>query len=207
MRLIDISPPISPALAVWPGDTPSSREILADMATGDNLTLSTHRATVHLGSHADAPSHYVVDGDSIDRADLRRYIGPCQVVSVDVDRGARADPDHLAAVVTEPRVLVRTGSFPNPRSFNEDFSALSPKLVSHLAAGGVKLLGIDTPSVDLFDSKELPSHLACAKHDVRILEGLVLHDVADGIYELIALPLALVGFDASPVRAVLCELD
>ncbi len=100
-------------------------------------------------------------------------------------------------------MLIRTDTYPDPTTFNEDFAALSPALIERLAAAGVITIGIDTPSVDLFDSKDLPSHQACLRRDIAILEGLDLSDVSDGIYELIALPLKLVGFDGSPVRAVL----
>jgi arylformamidase len=102
-----------------------------------------------------------------------------------------------------PRLLLATGTFPDPARWNADFAALAPRLVEVLAARGVRLIGIDTPSVDLMDSKDLPAHQAFLRHDMAILEGLVLADVPDGQYELIALPLALEGFDASPVRAVL----
>src|SRR5207244_2645267 len=95
------------------------------------------------------------------------------------------------------------GTFPDPETFNTDFAALSAELVETLYAQGVKLVGIDTPSVDLFDSKDLPAHRTFLRLDMAILEGLVLRDVPEGVYELIALPLRLVGFDASPVRAVL----
>lgn len=204
--LYDITPPVSPALAVWPGDTPPSREVLLDLARGDNLTLSTLRATVHLGAHADAPSHYGRDAPPIDERPLGPYLGPCQLLRVSVERGKRL-PAALAERVTDTeRVLFATGTFPDPQRFDPDFAALAPELVRALALRGVRLVGIDTPSVDLFDSRDLPAHQACLRHDMAILEGLVLRDVPEGRYELIALPLRLVGFDASPVRAVLRSL-
>jgi arylformamidase len=202
----DITPPISEHLSVWPGDTPPSREVLLDMSQGANITLSTLRSTVHLGAHADAPSHYGKDAPAIDRRDLDYYLGPCQVLRVNVPRGTRILPAHLPGLVTQPRLLVCTGTFPDPERFTTDFAALSPTLVEHLAGRGVRLVGIDTPSVDLYDSKDLPAHLAFLRFDMAILEGILLKDVPDGIYELIALPLKLVGFDASPVRAVLREI-
>jgi arylformamidase len=201
--LYDITPPISECLAVWPGDTPPSREILLDMGRGANLTLSTLHATVHLGAHADAPSHYGVDAPSIERRDLDAYLGPCQVLRIQVPRATRIVPAMLSAPVTQARLLLATGTFPDPEHFNEDFAACSPELVDYLHGRGVRLVGIDTPSVDLFDSKDLPAHQAFLRCDMAILEGIVLKDVPDGVYELIALPLRLVGFDASPVRAVL----
>lgn len=203
--IYDITPVISERLRVWPGDTPPSREVLLDMKAGANLTLSTLHSTVHLGAHADAPSHYGLDAPSIESRSFSYYLGPCQVIRVEVAPGARIPPGAVPRVAAE-RVLLATGTFPDPTVFNEDFAALSPELVERLAEQGVRLVGIDTPSVDLFDSKELPSHKRCLAHDMAILEGLVLEDVPEGLYELIALPLKLAGFDASPVRAILRTL-
>jgi arylformamidase len=200
--IYDISPPITSRLQVWPGDTPPAREVLLDMKRGDGITLSTLHATVHLGAHADAPSHYGADAPAIEARSLDYYLGPCQVVRVAVGRGVRIAPAMVQAVAA-PRVLLATETYPNPEHFNTDFAALSPELVEALHGQGVKLIGIDTPSVDLFDSKDLPAHKAFLRCDMAILEGLVLVDVPEGMYELIALPLNLAGFDASPVRAVL----
>ena len=201
--IFDITPPITADLDVWPGDTPPRREVLLDLARGDTVTLSTLRATVHLGAHADAPSHYGVDGAAIEARSIDDYLGPCQVIRVDVARGTRVAPGDVRVPIKADRVLFATGTFPDPEAWNEDFCALDPALVDDLAGRGVRLVGIDTPSVDLFPSKDLPAHGRILHHDMAILEGLVLAGVPDGIYELIALPLKLVGFDASPVRAVL----
>jgi arylformamidase len=111
--------------------------------------------------------------------------------------------DMFPSPVMAERVLIATGTYPDPTHFNEDFAALSPEIVEHLHSEGVRLVGIDTPSVDLFESKDLPVHQACLRCDMAILEGLFLRDVPEGTYELISLPLRLVGFDASPVRAIL----
>src|SRR5712691_4445422 len=201
--IYDISPPITAKLAVWPGETQLQREVLCDMSRGDNITLSTLRATVHLGAHADGPSHYGKDAPSIDERALDYYLGPCQVIHVNAARGVRIAPAMLSAKVTAPRVLFATGTFPDPKNWNSDFAALSVELIDFLHDRGVITVGIDTPSVDLFESKDLPAHKALLRHNMSILEGLVLKDVPEGQYELIALPLPLVGFDASPVRAVL----
>jgi arylformamidase len=201
--IYDITPPVSARLAVWPGDTPPAREVLCELRRGDNITLSTLRATVHLGAHADAPSHYGVDAPGIDARSLDFYLGLCQVIRIAVPRRGLIQPNDLRGPITAERVLFATGTFPDPESFNEDFAALSPELVETLHGRGVRLIGIDTPSVDPFDSKELPAHKTFLKLDMAILEGLVLSGVPEGAYELIALPLRLVGFDASPVRAVL----
>ncbi len=205
--IYDITPSITSRLRVWPGDTPLLREVLCDMARGDSITLSTLHATVHLGAHADAPSHYGATAPAIHERSLDYYLGPCQVVRVRVPRGHRIDRTDIRSAITAPRVLFATGTFPDPEVFNQDFAALSPDLVESLHGEGVILIGIDTLSVDLFDSKELPAHRMFLKHDMAILEGLLLEGVPEARYELIALPLKLVGFDASPVRAILRELE
>jgi arylformamidase len=205
--IYDISPPISERLQVWPGDTPPRREILCDISRGDNITLSTLHATVHLGAHADAPSHYGQTASAMHERSLEYYLGPCQVMRISVAPASPITPDMLSNPINAPRLLLATGTFPDPERFNQDFAALTPELIDFLHHQGVILVGIDTPSVDLFDSKDLPAHKMCLRHDMAILEGLMLRDVPDGRYELIALPLKLVGFDASPVRAILRTLE
>jgi arylformamidase len=204
MRYFDISPEISPKTAVFPGDTPFSRTVCLDFKKGDHLLLSSIAGSVHLGAHADAPNHYHAGGRGIDSRSLEYYLGDCELVDVSVPRGSRVRPEHLAGrKIKAPRVLFRTRSFPNPERWNSDFCSLSPELIEVLVAQGVKLVGIDTPSVDPEDSKELESHQAIWKNDLAILEGLILDDVPEGVYTLIALPLRLKDLDASPVRAIL----
>lgn len=204
MTLIDISPIVDEAIAVWPGDTPYVRTINTDMTAGENLTLSDIRTTVHVGAHADSPSHYVETGQDIASRKLDYYIGACVVLHVDDVRGRRIMPYDLHGKdITAARVLLRTGTFPDPRAWNDDFASLSPELVDFLHERGVITIGIDTPSVDPMESKALEAHHALAQHDMANLEGLVLDHVAEGTYELIALPLRLAGADGSPVRAVL----
>ncbi len=205
--IYDITPPVDAFLKVWPGDTPPSREVLLDMNKGDNITLSTLHTTVHAGAHADAPNHYGSVAPAIHERSLDFYLGACQVMHVDVSRNMRVGETHLTGEITAPRILFATGTYPDPTQFNEDFAAFEPDLIDTLHERGVRLAGIDTPSVDLFSSTDLPAHRAFLRHDIAILEGIVLCDVPDGIYELIALPLKLVGFDASPVRAILRDLD
>lgn len=203
MAIIDISPLVDVTIHVWPGDTPYGHTVNLDMRAGDNITLSEIRTTVHVGAHADAPNHYVKDGADIASVPLEPYIGPCVVVRVDV-RGRRIVPGDLPiAKISAPRVLLHTASFPDHRQWNNDFASLSPELVDWMHERGVVLIGTDAPSVDPFDSKALEAHQRFAHHGMAILEGVVLDGVAEGEYELIALPLRLKGADASPVRAVL----
>lgn len=206
MVIHDISPRLSRRIAVWPGDVALSQSWQCRIAEGANLDLSAITATVHLGAHADAPSHYAGDGQDIADRPLERYLGPCRVIDVAVGRGERIGVAHLGdAPLDAARILLRTGTFPDPEDWNTDFAALSPELVRHLDAAGVVTVGIDTPSIDLFDDKVLVSHTAVAAADMAVLEGIVLTGVTPGRYTLIALPLPLEGFDASPVRAVLVE--
>jgi len=214
-RLYDISPPITPDLAVFPGDTPMTREILMDTQRGDNLTLSTLRATVHLGAHADGPNHYgpLPDGSEappIDERPLDLYLGECLVVRANVKPtiGLRVGANDLdLSSNLPPRILIHTGTYADPTIFNQDFAGLEPSLVEALHERGVRTIGVDTPSVDPPSSKALESHKVFLRLDMAIIEGLVLTDVPEGRYELIALPLKLVGFDASPIRAVLRSLQ
>lgn len=212
---IDISPLISERTAVYPGDTAFSRHVTLDMVRGDHLTLSDIRTTLHVGAHVDAPNHYARDGVGIDERALDFYFGICQVIRVSFEakrkkaksnEDLRIRPADLSGVeIQAPRVLFATGTFPEPNRWNDDFASLSPELVDFLADRGVRLVGIDTPSIDPSESKELESHNAIAKHDMAILEGIILNNVEPGIYTLIALPLRLKNADASPVRAVLTK--
>jgi len=214
--IIDISPIISERLGVWPGDNRFTREILLDTEKGQNITLSTIRATVHLGSHADASNHYGTRDEGatgIDRMPLDRYWGPCRVLGLVAGdyRGRRIAPDNVSGLDSldaerDTRVLIKTGTFPDPERWNTDFAGLAVELVDLLASHGVRTIGIDTPSVDLADSKDLPAHRAILGHGISILEGVVLSGVEPGRYELSAIPLRLEGADASPVRAVLRPL-
>jgi len=164
------------------------------------------RAAAHLGAHLDAPSHYARDGRTIESQDLSLCVGPCQVLRVPVERGGRITSALIDDEICTPRVLFATGTFLDPTVWNEDFASIEPACIDWLADRGVRLVGIDTPSVDPATSKDLPAHCRVFARDLTILEGIVLTEVSAGTYELIALPLALVGFDASPVRAVLREL-
>jgi len=213
--LYDISPPLGQDTAVFPGDAPLEREVLLDGARGDPITLSTLRATCHLGAHVDAPLHYDPEGDAIGSRPLERFVGSCRVVRSGADAAGFVTVDSVReAIEAEPdgprdgrpdveRMLIATGSYPDPSRFSHDFTALDPLFLDWLGESGVKLVGIDTPSIDPADSAELPAHAAARRHDIDILEGLVLAHVPPGRYELIALPLRLMDFDGSPVRAVL----
>lgn len=211
MALWDISPPISSTTPCFPGDTPYRQRWNAQIGPGCPVNVSAITLSPHLGAHADAPLHYGAGASAIGDLDLSPFLGPCRVIHA-IDRGPLITPEHLSHALTsggvdEPpvRVLVRTCRRA-PTEWSAAFSAFAAETIVWLAGLGVRLVGIDSQSVDPADSKTLDSHQQLLKHDMRVLENLVLDHVEPGDYELIALPLKLVHADASPVRAVLRSL-
>ena len=205
-KLWDISPPVSTASALFPGDRAYSQEWTATLGPGCPVNLSAVTLSPHIGAHADAPLHYGAGAATIGEVDLVPYLGPCRVIHA-IDCGALVRIEHVQHAIADlpARVLVRTCTSA-PVAWSPEFSAFAPETIAWLAGLGVRLVGIDSQSVDPADSKTLPSHQQLLKLDVRVLENLVLDDVPAGDYELIALPLKWTLADASPVRAVLREL-
>lgn len=203
--IYDISPMIDEDIAVWPGDTPFSSHTSAQLRDGDAVNLSDIRLSCHTGAHADAPSHFLDRGPSIDEVALEPYLGDCVVLDVRAIEGRVIGGGDLDSLARDPapRVLLRTRTKTDRRRFDDAFSYLDVGAVDLLASLGVLLVGLDSPSVDAFDSTDLPVHHALHRHGILNLESLRLDDVPCGRYELIALPLPLRGRDASPVRAVL----
>lgn len=184
----------------WPGDTPLTVKLTADMQGGSSVNIMSLVSSTHCGTHLDAPFHYSAGGARLGSIPLTTLIGPALVV----DARAGVTPDLLEPYATLPeRVLFFTGEPAHWERFPEAFTALTPDLIHALADRGVKLVGTDAPSVDELTSKALPAHKACLERDVLILEGLNLQNVAQGLFELICLPLNLPEADASPVRAIL----
>ena len=205
-KIWDISPPIASDSPLFPGDTAYSQQWTATIAPGCPVNLSAITMSPHIGAHADAPLHYGADAATIGQVSLDPYLGPCRVIHA-IGCGPLVRPEHLAHAATDlpRRVLVRT-CLSAPTQWSPEFSAFAPETIAWLAAMNVRLVGIDSQSVDPADSKTLDSHHLLLHHGLRVLENLVLDDVPAGDYELIALPLKLMTADASPVRAVLREL-
>ena len=206
-RLWDISPPVSATTPVFPGDTPYRQRWSASIGPGCPVNVGELTLSPHVGAHADAPLHYDPAGAAIGALDLSPYLGPCRVIHAD-GCGPLIDWTHVAHALDElpARVLVRTYATMPIDRWDPQLTAYAAETIDRLAALGVRLIGIDTASIDPADSKSLPSHQAIRRHGLRVLENLVLDEIAEGDYELIALPLKLVTADASPVRAVLREL-
>jgi arylformamidase len=208
LRLWDISQVLRPELPVWPGDTPFTRRVQWSIGEGGSpVNVAAFQTTTHAGTHADAPLHYDPDGQGVAALDLGPYLGRCRVVDAR-DADAVVTWEFLAPRLVDPppRVLLRTfDSFPHD-GWVAEFTAVEARAIHGLASLGVRLVGVDSPSLDPQTSKTMDAHLAVLAHDLRILEGLVLDEVPPGDYELIALPLKLDRLDSSPVRAVLREI-
>jgi arylformamidase len=207
LRIWDISPPVHEGAPVFPGDTPYRQRWAATIAPGCPVNVSEITLSPHVGAHADAPLHYDPAGATIGDVDLFPYLGPCRVIHA-IARGPLVEWEHIAHAVADlpPRVLVRTYQRAPVDRWDGALAAYAPATIERLAALGVKLIGIDTASIDPAESKTLDSHQVIRRLGLRVLENLVLDAVPEGDYELIALPLKLVTADASPVRAVLREL-
>lgn len=206
--LYDISQTLRNDLPVWPGDTKFDLRRTWTMGPGVPVNVSAFTLSTHSGSHADAPFHYDADGIPIDAVDPAIYLGPAQII----------DARHAMDLVTSEhvlpqlqpgmtRILIRTYEQAPQQRWDDAFAAIAAALVDDLADRGVRLIGVDTPSLDPQTSKTMDAHLAVARHGLAILEGLVLDAVPFGVYELIALPLKIAGADSSPVRAVLRSLS
>ena len=204
-KVWDISQKLHPGLPVWPGDTAFEQARTWQMEEGSPVNVSALTLSTHSGAHADAPLHYSQDAPDIASVDLEPYLGECLVVDAR-GTGREIEVGDLPHLGSADRVLFRTfEKFPHDE-WDADTTAIAPETIEWLAVQGVRLIGIDGPSIDPQNSKTMDAHKAVLKHDIRVLEGLVLDGVEEGRYELIALPLPIVRGDASPVRAILREL-
>lgn len=206
-KLWDISPSVNASTPVFPGDTAYAQQWVASIEPGCPVNVSAITLSPHVGAHADAPLHYDPSGAAIGAVELDAFLGPCRVIHA-IGCGTLVRPEHLAHALDQlpARVLVRVYEHMPQDRFDNALPAFAPETVALLADRGVKLIGIDSASIDPADSKTLESHQVIRRRGLRVLENLLLDDVPEGDYELIALPLKLTTADASPVRAVLREL-
>ena len=202
--LIDISRPLSNTTAHWPGDTPFDFSLPVRRESGNGINVGAFNASTHFGTHLDAPFHFTDSSETIDQLDLGICYGDALVVDVCGQRliGPELLPDALPK-----RVLLRTDSWLSSGEFPISIPTLSVEAVSKLAAQNVTLIGVDVPSVDELDSKDLPIHHALYQAGITILESLFLANVTPGIYLLAAFPLLIRGGDAAPARAVLIRQE
>lgn len=204
MPFFDISRPLQANTAVWPGDTPFSLTEKLSRRDGHSVNLTTLTTSVHVGTHVDAPHHFADGVPTIDALDLSIYWGPAQVVTVKKKHGPLYPADFAGYNPAEAkRLLVRSAAPVDFTRFDDFFVYPTPELADFLGQWGIILYGCDTYSMDAMEEVNLPGHNALLKNNIAILEGLDLTGVPDGVYELCALPLKIVGGDGSPVRAVL----
>jgi arylformamidase len=204
--LLDISVLVQPGTPEWPGDVPFTCGWSARTAQGASVNLSHVAGSPHVGTHADAPLHVRDDWPASDQLPLDAFMGPAVVVDV-----SRAPDGPLALDADDPRLagcerlLLRTDRTIAEGTFPGGWPVLSAATAVLLAAAGVKLVGVDAPSVDERESKTLEVHRALFGGGAYVLENLDLRGIGEGRYELVALPQRLGGLDAAPVRAVLLD--
>ncbi|MBP3965307.1 arylformamidase [Paenibacillus lignilyticus] len=200
---IDISQPLDEKVATWPGDTPFSYKVSWSKEESGSVNVGRIVMSIHTGTHVDAPFHFDNEGKRVSDLDLDLYMGQARVIHL--PNPGSIGVQELTGVQLDgvTRLLIRTDAWKDRHVFPQSIPPIEPELAAYLAGYGVRLIGLDLPSVDPLDSKELPAHHELAGYGIHILEGLVLDHVEPGDYELIALPLPLTEADGSPVRAVL----
>ncbi|MFC1875745.1 cyclase family protein [Thermodesulfobacteriota bacterium] len=210
MKIIDISVPVSPGLSVWPGDSPVVLERYRALSAGDDCNASRICCSVHTGTHVDAPGHFIDNALTVEDLSLDTLIGPALVI--EVPAAGAIEPAFLESVLLPHgivRLLFKTRNSDLWRkpdhSFHSDYVALSPKAAAWIVNRGIRLVGVDYLSVQMFADSEPLTHRTLLKAGVVIVEGLDLQTVHPGSYQLICLPLKLVGSDGAPARAVLIE--
>jgi len=212
MRIWDISRTLSDDLAEWPGDEPFHFRLTKEIAEGQSVNLGAISMSVHNGTHADGQFHFDTNGASIEKAPLEIYLGRATVVDL-AQTFLQSKEKHLITIddlqssaediAATSRLLVKTGRWRDSTVFPNQIPVIAADVPAWLQKNGVKLLGLDLPSVDEVDSKSLQNHHALARAGIAIVESLELSDMAPGIYNLAALPLKIAGGDGAPMRAIL----
>ena len=209
MEVIDITQTVTPKIVKWPDEaSPPSQEFVSHTGKGDPATVSDWKMSSHTGTHMDARMHFIPDGWTMEKLDLRRSVGQCRVVDLTHVEGhvRRADLE-AAEVAGQARLLLKTRNselgLMQKEEFDESYAAISEEAAEYLVEIGVETVGVDYLSVEPFEDGEFHTHHTLLGADVLILEGLVLTDVEPGDYLLACLPLKLEGSDGSPARAIL----
>jgi Predicted metal-dependent hydrolase len=206
----DITIPLGVGVPEWPGDTPYSCRWTWEIARGASVNVSEITSSPHVGTHADAPLHVSAGWPAAHEIPLEPFIGRAFVWTVSSE-ATTIQPDDLRRLPIPPggveRLLLRTGRSIAAGTFPDSWPALSVAAVRVLLERGLRLLGVDAPSVDLRASTELEVHHALFQGGAYNLENLDLREVGDGEYDLLALPLKIVDADAAPTRALLVSRD
>ena len=203
MQIFDISRRLQNGMPVWPGDTPFHFEVSSFNEGSGTVNVGSLQLSTHTGTHVDAPFHFDDDGRRIIELDLDLYIGPVRVIDMEGKESIGAKDLLKINLDGIERVLFRTLSWKDSTKFPERIPYINPDLAPFLATRGIRLIGVDVPSVDPIDSITLEAHHSLHENGIHILESVLLDKIKPGDYELIALPLPLVEGDGSPVRAIL----
>lgn len=204
-RARDISVATSATTPEWPGDTPFTCGWSWRIAAGESANVSAVTCSPHVGTHADAPLHVRDGAGASELLPVDAFVGPAFVLGVGVEpRDIGAEIESLVPTGTQ-RLLLRSDAGIAAGTFPADWPALTPAAALALVARGLRLLGVDAPSVDRRESRTLPVHHALFDGGGCVLENLDLRGITDGAHELVALPLRWVGLDAAPVRALLID--
>lgn len=209
-RMYDITVALSPGLPVWPGDPQPRVERTQNIADGDEANVTHIAACVHTGTHMDAPCHFVDGAGTIDAVPLDLLIGPATVI--DAGDARTITPEVLNRAGIPPatgRLLIKSTNsalWDDPEhAFVRDFVALTPDAARWVVERGIRLIGVDYLSVQLFRDAEPTTHRVLLGAGVAVVEGLDLRGVPPGLYDLVCMPMKIAGSDGAPVRAVLTE--
>lgn len=210
MKIHDITLSISPTLPVWPGDPAIKLELLESMDQGAHANVSALSISAHTGTHVDAPHHFLNNGRTVETLRLDVLCGPALVIQVadSLDAITAEVLDNAGIPAGTERLLIRTRNSnlwrDGVRQFVEDFVAIPAGGAEWLVRQGIRLVGVDYLSVAPYERSEA-THQILLKAGVIPIEGLDLHTIPPGEYELFCLPLKLEKADGAPARAVLIE--
>jgi arylformamidase len=205
MRLIDVTVPLDENLPTYPQNTPFSIEAIKRLSQGDSSNVSTLHMGAHTGTHVDAPRHFFDAGAGPEALPLDLLMGRARVVEVRSRQGVSAEDLGAFNLSEDVRVLIKTHNswLWGSREFQADYVGVTESGARHLVEHGVKVVGVDYLSVEVFNAPGKPAHHVLLGAGTIVIEGLNLRDVEPGIYEMFCLPLRIVGSDGAPARVVL----
>jgi arylformamidase len=210
MKIIDVSLPITNSLPVWPGDPAINNQLVAQINLGAECNVTQLNLGAHVGTHMDAPCHFLDGREGIESLHLENLIGPCYVVELPDDvmtiNGEILDKANIPSGANRLVFKTRNSKFwdEKPATFHTDFTAFEPDAARLLVDRGIRLIGIDYLSIAPY-KRATETHRILLGGGVSIVEGLDLRQVSGGYYSILCLPLKLVGSDGSPARVVLID--
>src|ERR1051326_7597143 len=207
MKLIDVSVPLEPSLASYPGNVPFTLEANKRLARGDSSTVSAVHMSAHSGTHVDAPRHFFDEGLSTEALPLEMLIGRTRVIELRTRGGITAEDLRTVDLAVDVRVLIKTTNSRlwGDSTFHNDYVGITESAARYLVEHGIKVVGVDYLSVEVFKAPGAPAHHVLLGGGTIVIEGLNLRDVDPGIYDMYCLPLRIVGSDGAPARVVLAR--